>query len=67
MSVVQEEDESLDDWADQVAKLVYESYRDGSDQVIQATSIESLFRGCREKRAVLAAVDKNLLFRQHFA
>ncbi len=57
-SAIQEEDESLDDWADRVAKLVRESYRHSSDEVHQDMSVEAFFRGCKEKRAVLSVVDR---------
>ena len=60
MTAVQEEGESLEDWADWVLKLVWESYRHLTDDGVQAMAVESFFQGCHEKHAVVLAADKGL-------
>ncbi len=55
----QEEDETLEDWADRVSKLIQESYSTGEEAILQDMAAGIFMKGCREKRAVLTAADKN--------
>ncbi len=55
----QGEEESLEDFVDRVAALVRDSYPNADEDTLQAMSIEAFFRGCREKQAVVAAVEKS--------
>ena len=55
----QGEEESLEDFADRLSSLVRDSYPHGEEKMLQEISVETFFRGCREKHAVMNAVDKS--------
>ncbi len=54
----QGEDESVEDWADRVSRLVHDAYKHAGEKALQDMAVESFFRGCRERHAVVAAADK---------
>ena len=57
-SMRQEEDESLDDFADRVLVKVAEGYPEVPDDTLQILATENFLRGCKDRSAAYAAAER---------
>ena len=56
--IKQEEDESLEDFGDRLLTLTNEGYPEATEETLQMLAVDAFFRGCKEKAAVVLALEK---------
>ncbi|VDI07417.1 Hypothetical predicted protein [Mytilus galloprovincialis] len=55
----QEQEESLEEFAERAQELATDGYPDTPDNFVQTLATDAFLKGCVDKRAALTAMDKN--------